>query len=213
MRSPDVTILVGAAVLAAAGCSTPSSSGSATTVDPPSTARSAAKPTRLGTPIAEGDLAAWAIDVRGPDGQGLPPGSGTVTAGKALFEAQCASCHGAGAAGGPVYGPMVGGIGSFTTDRRVLTPGSMYPYAPALFDYIRRAMPMNAPQTLSNDEVYAVSGYILHLNGLVAADAVMTAKTLAAVQMPNRNGFIEDDRPDTRAVRCMSDCPPISRSR
>ena len=88
----------------------------------------------------------------------------------------------------------------------MLTPGSMYPYAPILFDYIRRAMPMNAPQTLTNDEVYAVSAYLLNLNGLVPADAVMDAKTMAAVKMPNRDGFILDDRPDVKAVRCMKDC-------
>jgi cytochrome c len=101
---------------------------------------------------------------------------------------------------------MVGGIGSFTTNARVLTPGSMYPYAPILFDYIRRTMPMDRPQTLTNDEVYALSAYLLNLNGLIPAGAVMDAKTLPAVQMPNRNGFIVDDRPDTRAVRCMANC-------
>ena len=208
MRSPEQLVIACLVVAGVAGCSTPSSTpGSA--VGP---AVSATRPA-LGQPIGEADLSAWAIDVRGPDGHGLPPGSGTVAAGKDVFDAQCAACHGAAAAGGPVFGPMVGGIGSFVTDRRVLTPGSMYPYAPALFDYIRRAMPMNAPQTLSDDQVYAVSGYILHLNGLVPADAVMSARTLAAVQMPNRNGFVVDDRPDTRAVRCMSDCPPISPAR
>jgi len=101
---------------------------------------------------------------------------------------------------------MVGGIGSFTTNARVLTPGSMYPYAPILFDYVRRAMPMDRPQSLTNEEVYAVSAYLLHLNGLVPADAVLDAKTLVAVQMPNRNGFMVDDRPDTGAQRCMTNC-------
>lgn len=162
-----------------------------------------------GRPIAEAEVAAWDIDVRSPDGRGLPPGSGSVAAGQAVFEAKCAACHGIAAAGGPMFGPMVGGIGSFKTDKRVLTPGSMYPYAPVLFDYVRRAMPMNAPQSLSNDEVYAVSAYILHLNGLVPAEAVMDASTLAAVKMPNRDGFVRDDRPDTHATRCMTGCPPI----
>ena len=176
----------------------------------PAAAPNAAAPSPHGHSISEQELQAWNIDVRGTDGAGLPPGSGSVAAGKAVFDAKCAACHGAAAAGGPVFGPMVGGIGSFKTDRRVLTPGSMYPYAPILFDYVRRAMPMNAPQSLSNDETYAVSGYLLHLNGLVPADAVMTAQTLAAVRMPNRDGFIVDDRPDTKAARCMSNCPPIS---
>jgi cytochrome c len=82
----------------------------------------------------------------------------------------------------------------------------MYPYAPILFDYIRRAMPMDRPQTLSADEVYAVSAYILSLNGLVPADAVMDAQSMPKVQMPNRDGFLLDDRPDTQATRCMSNC-------
>jgi cytochrome c len=159
-----------------------------------------------GKPISEADIALWNIDIRTSDGKGLPPGRGTVAEGKRVYEEKCMSCHGAEAKGGPQYGTMVGGIGSFTTDKRVLTPGSMYPYAPILFDYIRRAMPMDRPQSLTPDEVYAVSAYLLHLNQLIPADAVMDAKTLPAVQMPNRNGFILDDRPDTKAARCMKDC-------
>ncbi len=162
-----------------------------------------------GKPISQAELASWDIDIRTPDGKGLPPGKGSVAQGKQVYDAKCAVCHGPEAKGGSQYGSMVGGIGSFTTNKRVLTPGSMYPYAPILFDYIRRAMPMNAPQTLTNDEVYALSAYILHLNGLISANAVMDAKSLAAVEMPNRNGFIKDDRPDVAATRCMSNCPPI----
>ena len=92
---------------------------------------------------------------------------------------------------------MVGGIGSFTTNARVLTPGSMYPYAPILFDYIRRAMPMTNPQTMTADEVYAVSAYILQLNGLIGEQDEMNSNTMAEVKMPNRNGFVADPRPDT----------------
>jgi hypothetical protein len=161
---------------------------------------------RFGKPVSEADLVAWNIDIRTPDGMGLPPGRGSVAEGKAVYEAKCAACHGADAKGGPVFGTMVGGIGSFTTNARVLTPGSMYPYAPILFDYIRRTMPMDRPQTLTANEVYALSAYLLNLNGLVPANAVMDAKTLPAVQMPNRNGFIVDDRPDAKAVRCMTGC-------
>lgn len=167
------------------------------------------RPAARGHLVAESDLAGWNIDIRTPDGIGLPPGAGSVAAGKVVFDTKCASCHGAGATGGPMFGTMVGGIGSFKTDRRVLTPGSMYPYAPALFDYVRRAMPLTEPQSLSNEEVYAVSAYLLHLNGLVPADAVMDAKSLTALRMPNRDGFIVDDRPDTKATRCMSQCPPL----
>ena len=160
----------------------------------------------FGQPISEADIAPWNVDIRTPDGLGLPPGRGSVAQGKKLYDAQCTACHGADAKGGPVYGTMVGGIGSFTTNTRVLTPGSMYPYAPILFDYIRRAMPMNKPMTLSPNEVYALSAYLLNLNGLVPADAVMDQSSLPKVQMPNRNGFIVDDRPDTKAIRCMTNC-------
>jgi cytochrome c len=161
---------------------------------------------RFGQPISEADIAPWNIDVRTSDGQGLPPGRGSVAEGKKVYDAKCASCHGADAKGGPVYGTMVGGIDSFKTNTRVLTPGSMYPYASILFDYIRRAMPMDKPQSLSANEVYAVSAYLLNLNGLVPADAVMDAASLPKVQMPNRDGFVLDDRPDTKAARCMANC-------
>jgi mono/diheme cytochrome c family protein len=196
MRSPKLSWSVLAA-MTVAGCATP---GAMPVQD---------RPVARGQATSEQDLAGWNIDVRSVDGVGLPPGSGSVAAGKAVYEAKCASCHGADATGGPMFGTMVGGIGSFKTDKRVLTPGSMYPYAGALFDYIRRAMPLNAPQSLSNEEVYAVTGYLLHLNGLVPAGAVMDARAVTTLRMPNRDGFIVDDRPDTKATRCMSGCTPI----
>src|SRR5262245_24579119 len=138
----------------------------------------------FGKPISEADIAPWNIDIRTSDGVGLPPGRGTVAEGKRVYEAKCQECHGPEAKGGAqfVYGSMVGGIGSFTTPTRVLTPGSMYPYAPILFDYTRRSMPMDKPQTLTNDEVYAVSAYLLHLNGLIPADAVMDAAAMTKLQ-------------------------------
>ena len=122
---------------------------------------------RFGKPISEADIAPWNIDIRTPDGKGLPPGRGTVAEGEQIYNAKCLACHGPKAAGGSVYGTMVGGIGSFKTEKRVLTPGSMYPYAPILFDYINRAMPMDKPQSLTPNEVYALSAYILNLNGLM----------------------------------------------
>ena len=155
---------------------------------------------RMRRAFQDPDIAAWDIDIQTATGKGLPAGSGSVAEGKALFQMQCISCHGVDAAGGSQYGSMVGG-------KRPLTGGG-YPYAPILFDYIRRAMPMNAPQSLSNDEVYALTAYIYALNEFIAQDAVLDAGSLAAVQMPAhvRDGFIVDDRPDTAATRCMEDC-------
>ena len=195
MRSVKWVLTLGAAI-AATGCATQQP-----------VAPAAPNPhVKFGKPITNADIAPWDIDIRTSDGKGLPVGRGTVAEGKLVYDTKCGACHGADAKGGPVYGTMVGGIGSFKTNTRVLTPGSMYPYAPILFDYIRRAMPMDHPQSLTPNEIYAVSAYILNLNGIIPADAVMDQTTLAQVQMPNRNGFIVDDRPDTKAVRCMTNC-------
>lgn len=161
---------------------------------------------RFGQPISEADLGAWNIDIRTPDGAGLPPGRGTVAQGKKIYDARCTACHGANAKGGSMYGTMVGGIGSFKGSPRIVTPGSMYPYAPILFDYIRRTMPMDSPQSLSTDEIYAVSAYLLNLNGLLAADGAVDQNSMAQIRMPNRDGFLVDDRPDSKAVRCMTNC-------
>ena len=201
-----IAVLWGCASTGGGGMVAKSSSGIPLGTTGPHAVQPLADRPRFGKAVSEADLAGWNIDVRTSDGQGLPPGRGSVAEGKAVYAAQCVACHGADAKGGSVYGTMVGGIGSFTTNARVLTPGSMYPYAPILFDYIRRAMPMDRPQTLTANEVYALSAYLLNLNGLVPADAVMDAQSLPRVQMPNRNGFLIDDRPDANAVRCMSGC-------
>ena len=201
MRSLKVRVVsvAGGLGLAAAVLASCSMSGSMA----PTAARPAVA---YGKPVAENDLIAWDIDIRASDGKGLPAGRGTAVEGKQIYDVKCTACHGADAKGGPQYGTMVGGIGSFKTNARILTPGSMYPYAPILFDYMRRSMPMFAPQTLSNDELYALSAYLLELNGLIPANAVMDAITLPKVMMPNRDGFLVDDRPDVKAVRCMQNC-------
>ncbi|MGH8778165.1 c-type cytochrome [Paraburkholderia sp.] len=147
----------------------------------------------IGTPVAPSALARWDIDVS-PDGRGLPPGHGTVTLGKQIFAAKCAMCHGAQGQGG-IGDPLVGGMGTLTSAKPKKTVGSYWPYATTLFDYIRRAMPYNAPQSLSADEVYSVSAYLLYLNGIVPASAGLDAKTLPKVRMPNRDGFVGDPRP------------------
>jgi cytochrome c len=150
----------------------------------------------IGRPATPQEIKGWDIDI-GRDGSNLPLGSGSVARGRMVFAEQCAACHGEKGQGG-VGDRLVGGQGTLATPKPVRTVGSYWPYAPTLFDYIRRAMPQNAPQSLSNEDVYAVSAYILNLNGLVPADATLDAKTLAAVKMPNRNDFVPDPRPDVK---------------
>ena len=158
----------------------------------------------IGRSATPAEIAGWSIDID-RDGNNLPPGSGTVTHGREVFDQQCAACHGTKGEGA-VGDRLVGGQGTLATPKPVRTVGSYWPYAPTLFDYIRRAMPQNAPQSLSNEDVYAVSAYILNLNGLVAADATLDAKTLAAIKMPNRSMFVGDPRPDVKNSECMTDC-------
>jgi mono/diheme cytochrome c family protein len=161
-------------------------------------------PYGIGRTATAAEIAGWNIDI-GRDGRGLPPGTGSVTHGRDVFEQQCAACHGDKGQGG-VGDRLAGGRGTLATSNPVKTVGSYWPYAPILFDYIRRAMPQNAPGSLSNEDVYAVSAYILHLNGLLPADAVLDAKTMAEFKMPNRNMFIGDSRPDVKNPACESNC-------
>ena len=149
------------------------------------------KSTGLGKSISEQQLQAWNIDINAK-GVGLPAGSGSVTAGELVFQQQCASCHGAQGQGG-VANRLVGG-GGLNTANPIKTVGSYWPYATTIFDYIRRAMPHNAPQSLSNDQVYAVTAYILYLNKIIPTDSMMNAQTLPLVKMPNQNGFIPVER-------------------
>src|SRR5271169_4600446 len=160
------------------------------------TSARAQNPYGIGRAATPAEIAGWNIDI-GRDGSGLPPGSGSVSHGREVFEQQCAACHGDKGQGG-VGDQLVGGQGTLATPKPVRTVGSYWPYAPTLFDYIRRAMPQNAPESLSNDDVYAVSAYILHLNGLLPADAVLDANNMAAIKMPNRNMFTGDSRPDVK---------------
>jgi cytochrome c len=134
-----------------------------------------------------------------PDGRGLPRGQGTVAAGRQLFDTQCASCHGADLEGG-VGDRLIGGRGSLPgnspTRAPVKTVESYWPYATTLFDYIKRAMPLTAPNSLSDDQVYALCAYILARARIVPDDATLDAASLARVRMPNRDGFIPDPRPE-----------------
>jgi mono/diheme cytochrome c family protein len=168
------------------------------------TGAAAQAPYGIGRAATAAEIAGWNIDV-GRDGRGLPPGSGTVGHGREIFAEQCAACHGEKGQGG-IGDRLVGGQGTLATSNPVRTVESYWPYAPTLFDYIRRAMPQNAPESLSNDDVYAVSAYILNLNGLVAEDTALDAKSLAAIRMPNRKMFVGDPRPDVKNSACMDHC-------
>jgi cytochrome c len=148
----------------------------------------------IGRAATPAEIAGWNIDI-GRDGANLPPGSGSVARGRTVFSEQCASCHG-DSGEGAVGDRLVGGQGTLASPKPVRTVGSYWPYASTLFDYVRRAMPLNAPQSLSNEDVYAVSAYLLNLNGIVPDNAVLDAKSLAAIKMPNRDGFVADPRPD-----------------
>ncbi len=161
-------------------------------------------PYGIGRPATAAEIAGWNIDI-GRDGANLPPGSGSVAHGQEVFEQQCMACHGEKGEGG-VGDRLVGGQGTLATSKPIKTVGSYWPYAPTLFDYIRRAMPQNAPQSLGNDDVYAVSAYILHLNGLLPADATLDARTLSAIKMPNRGMFTGDPRPDVKNPACEKGC-------
>ena len=141
----------------------------------------------LGTPIAPADLAAWSINVL-PDGTNLPPGSGTMAQGAGIYAQKCAMCHGENGKGG-VNAALVGGepIKAIDSTRTI---ANFWPYSTTVFDYIRRAMPWPQPRSLTDDEVYALTAYILAQNKLIGEKDVMNAQTLPKVKMPNRDNFI-----------------------
>lgn len=152
----------------------------------------------FGAPASPERVALWDIDVK-PDGEGLPPGSGTVAEGRQVYEIHCMQCHGPTGTEGP--NDRLVSAGAWDQWPVGRTVGGYWPYATTLFDYTRKAMPQATPGTLSDDQVYAVVGYVLHLSGIVAADAVMDSASLAEVEMPARDRFVPDDRtggPDIR---------------
>lgn len=160
-------------------------------------------PYPFGKPATAEEIKAWDNAIRA-DGRGLPPGQGTYARGKTLYAEQCAVCHGDKLQGANHGMPMpagqdlafVGGRGSLNSTRPITTVESYWPYATTLFDYIRRAMPYPAPGTLKDDEVYSLVAYILAEGKIVDQNATMDASSLPKVQMPNRNGFYPDDRPE-----------------
>jgi cytochrome c len=148
------------------------------------------KPPALGVAASAEEIARFDISIP-PSGAGLPKGGGSARQGLQVYEQKCMACHGAKGAGKPAD-VLVGGAGSLASKTPLRTVGSYWPYATTLFDYVRRAMPITNPLSLTDDEVYAVSAYVLFLNGIVGEDAVMNAQTLPQVKMPNRDGFVSD---------------------
>ena len=144
----------------------------------------------FGRPASSDEIKLWDIDVR-PDGKGLPDGSGTVRHGKEVFAENCAACHGDNGQGG-IKDRLVGGQGTLASDKPIKTVGSFWPYATTLFDYMHRAMPYQAPGSLSVDDYYALTAYVLSLNGILAPDGKLDKETLPKVKMPNRDSFIPD---------------------
>lgn len=159
----------------------------------------------IGNVAEKSVIAGWDIEVR-PDGQGLPVGSGSVEDGEELFEDKCSMCHGSFGEGVDQWPKLAGGEGTLTEARPEKTVGSFWPYASTLWDYINRAMPFPAPQSLEPDEVYAITAYILSMNEIVDDEFVLTNENFSTVEMPNKDGFYVDDRPDTQNTRCMENC-------
>jgi S-disulfanyl-L-cysteine oxidoreductase SoxD len=151
---------------------------------------------QFGTPVDASTVASWDSSIP-PSGKGLPDGHGTVAEGQLVYNQKCIACHGVNGSGQPAD-PLTGGIGTLASPKPVKTVASFWPYATTLFDYIRRAMPISQPRSLSSHEVYALVAYILSVNGIVKKDAVMDAETLPKVKMPNRDGFINAFRATPR---------------
>ncbi|MBY6048540.1 c-type cytochrome [Vannielia litorea] len=167
----------------------------------------------LGRPATDDEIAAWDVKVM-PDGRGLPEGSGSVEDGEALFSENCAVCHGEFAEGSGNWPKLAGGDGTLADEDPLKTVGSYWPYLSTTFDYIHRSMPFGAAQTLSADDTYAITAYILYSNFMVDEDFVLTRENFLEVEMPNAEGFIVDDRAETeypqwRAEPCMENCKDI----
>jgi cytochrome c len=158
----------------------------------------------FGTTPSKAEIDGWSIAAR-PDGEGLPPGSGSVAQGAEVYVAQCAACHGTFGEGETRYPKLAGG--SLKAERPEPTVGNYWPFATTLWDYINRSMPFPSPHVLNADEVYAMTAYILNLNDIVGNNFIADRNSLPKVKMPNHDAFIwQDPRPDTFAKECMKDC-------
>ena len=163
----------------------------------------------LGRPATDNEVASWDIDIR-PDGKGLPLGSGSVIIGEELYTDNCASCHGDFGEGIDRWPELAGGFDTLDSEDPVKTVGSYWPYLSTVWDYVHRAMPFGNAQSLSNDEVYSITAYIMYLNDLVDEDFELSNSNFEEVRLPNEQNFYQDNREDLENViyskRCMKDC-------
>ena len=163
----------------------------------------------LGRPATDNEVASWDIDIR-PDGKGLPVGSGSVIIGEELYTDNCASCHGDFGEGIDRWPELAGGFDTLDSEDPVKTVGSYWPYLSTVWDYVHRAMPFGNAQSLSNDEVYSITAYIMYLNDLVDEDFELSNSNFEEVRLPNEQNFYQDNREDLENViyskRCMKDC-------
>jgi S-disulfanyl-L-cysteine oxidoreductase SoxD len=206
--------IAGACVLAAVGAgavmmaATSKAQGSK-----PATPVAAAKHLGIGREAKPNEIAGWDIDIR-PDGQGLPPGKGTVKQGEEIYMQQCAACHGEFGESAGRWPILMGGSGTLTSQNPVKSVGSYWPYASTVMDYIRRAMPFGNAQSLTNDQLYAVTAYVFYLNDLIKDEKFeLNAKTFKTIKLPNEKNFYNDDRETAEKAfwkkqPCMSDCLP-----
>ncbi|NIA69727.1 cytochrome c [Pelagibius litoralis] len=169
-----------------------------------------AGPLGLGREAKPAEVAAWDIDVR-PDGQGLPEGRGTVAEGEVVFQELCAVCHGEFGEGTGRWPVLAGGEDTLNSEDPVKTIGSYWPHLSTVYDYIYRAMPFGEAQSLTPDETYAITAYLLYMNDVVEEeDFELSKQNFASIRLPNEAGFIDDGRPDTATVSktepCMTDC-------
>jgi cytochrome c len=214
-KSPNSYLIATLAVLAlGALAAVPWLDGSHAQTGPHSvTATKSSKRLGIGREAKPEEIAGWDIDVR-PDGQGLPPGKGTVKQGEPLYMMHCAACHGEFGESSGRWPILMGGAGTLISHDPVKSVGSYWPYASTVFDYIRRSMPFGNAQSLSNDELYAITAYVLLLNDVIKDENFeLTAKSFKSIKLPNQPNFIDDDRERTekefwRASPCMKDCAP-----
>lgn len=176
----------------------------------PALSQQAKKKTGLGREALPQEIAAWDTDVR-PDGLGLPAGKGSVKEGEEIFQQQCAVCHGEFGEGAARWPVLAGGQGSLKSEGPEKTIGSFWPYASTTFDYIRRAMPFGNAQSLTPDQTYALTAYLLQLNDLVKEDFVLSRENFSSVKLPNQPNFFDDDREKSEKhfwnkKPCMTNC-------